>query len=326
MGVVHKAENSRLHRFVALKLLSNQISNDRVARDRFRRSDLFAFGIVLHEMAAILIEVLPGDGGPSATTALVESRQAIRGFAWTDDGGILYPRGHELVVRAADGRERSVPMSDVNSPCNPSVCRESGQIVFEWPFKNGSTTWNVWRINADGREPHQLTDLPHTHHPQCSPDGQWVVFFAPTGLHRVPASGGPVESLYPTIGIGNLVWSPDSTKVAFVTSVRGADNRGPLRKLVLITPGEPTRLFEMAADAGVTIRFTPDGSGVSYAVREKGTTTIHIQPIDGSAARRTASDQDLSGRLSPDGSTVAIARQRVDSDVVLLRDGEPRRR
>lgn len=124
MGEVHKAENSRLHRFVALKLLSNQISNDRVARDRFRRSDLFAFGIVLHEMAAILIEVLPGDGGPSAATALVESRQAIRKFAWTDDDGILYPRGHELVVRAADGRQRSVPMSDSNSPpCNPSVVR-----------------------------------------------------------------------------------------------------------------------------------------------------------------------------------------------------------
>lgn len=156
-------------------------------------------------------------------------------------------------------------------------------------------------------------------------DGQWVVFFAPTGLHRVPASGGPVESLYPTIGIGNLVCSPDRTKVAFVTSVRGADNRGPLRQLVL-TPGEPTRLFEMAADAGVTLRFTPDGSGVSYAVREKGTTTIHIQPFDGSVTRRTASDQDLSGRLSPGGSTVAIARHRVDSDVVLLRDREPRRR
>jgi len=37
MGVVYKAEDSRLHRFVALKLLSEQISHDPVARDRFHR-------------------------------------------------------------------------------------------------------------------------------------------------------------------------------------------------------------------------------------------------------------------------------------------------
>ena len=37
MGVVYKAEDTRLHRFVALKLLSEQISHDPVARDRFHR-------------------------------------------------------------------------------------------------------------------------------------------------------------------------------------------------------------------------------------------------------------------------------------------------
>jgi hypothetical protein len=37
MGVVYKAEETRLHRFVALKLLSDQISGDPVARDRFHR-------------------------------------------------------------------------------------------------------------------------------------------------------------------------------------------------------------------------------------------------------------------------------------------------
>ena len=37
MGVVYKAEDRRLHRFVALKLLSDRISNDPIARDRFHR-------------------------------------------------------------------------------------------------------------------------------------------------------------------------------------------------------------------------------------------------------------------------------------------------
>src|SRR5688572_10073965 len=37
MGVVYKAEDRRLHRFVALKLLSDRISDDPIARDRFHR-------------------------------------------------------------------------------------------------------------------------------------------------------------------------------------------------------------------------------------------------------------------------------------------------
>src|SRR5262245_66588492 len=37
MGVVYKAEDRRLHRFVALKLLADHISNDPLARDRFHR-------------------------------------------------------------------------------------------------------------------------------------------------------------------------------------------------------------------------------------------------------------------------------------------------
>ena len=58
------------------------------------------------------IAVRPATGG--AEKPVIESRERIRGFAWTDDGGILYPRGNQLVVRGADGRERVVLVSDVN--------------------------------------------------------------------------------------------------------------------------------------------------------------------------------------------------------------------
>jgi Tol biopolymer transport system component len=104
-------------------------------------------------------------------------------------------------------------VSDVNSPpANPEVCRGSGRIVFEWPFRNGSTTRNLWRINTDGSEPDQLTDLPHAQQSTCSPDGQWVAFFNATGLHRVRTSGGPVDKLDPTVGIANIAWSPDNKR------------------------------------------------------------------------------------------------------------------
>jgi eukaryotic-like serine/threonine-protein kinase len=273
------------------------------------------------------IEVLPVAGAASTpATRIVESREAIRGFAWTDEGGILYPRGNELLVRAANGQERSVLVSDVNSPPGmPDICRPSGRIVFAWPFRNQSTTQNVWRINADGSDPHQLTDLPHAQGPVCSPDGQWVAFHASKGLHRVRIDGGPVEMLDPTIGISNIVWSPDSRTVAQMTQVRGPAGRAFVRKLVLVTPGASARrMLDAPDDAMGNLWFSSDGAGIAYFVRADGMATLQIQPLDGSAPRvmTSVSGERLAGfRFSPDGSKLGVNRQRIDSDVVLLRDG-----
>jgi hypothetical protein len=49
MGVVHKAEDIRLHHLVALKFLSGELAHDRAAFERFRR-EAEAFGVVLYEM------------------------------------------------------------------------------------------------------------------------------------------------------------------------------------------------------------------------------------------------------------------------------------
>jgi len=268
------------------------------------------------------LEVWPGDGR-GAPAQIVDARETIRGFAWTTDGGILYPRGNQLLVHTAAGPERTLFVSDMNSPPYAvDVCGGSGAVVFVWPFRNNSTAQNVWRINADGTQPQQLTDFRVTAVPACSPDGNWVAFMAESAIFRVRTTGGAPERLSPTVTLGNLDWSPDSKLLAVLTATRSKDG-GLTRTLMLITPGVANPRPLEAPDALGAIRFTPDGSAVAYRVREHGIDTIEIQPLDGSPRREL---MKFSGaavgnfRWSPDGLKLAVNRQRIDSDVVLLRD------
>jgi len=86
------------------------------------------------------------------------------------------------------------------------------------------------------------------------------------------------------VSLGNIDWSPDGKLLAVMTAVRAKDG-GLIRMLQLITPGAASPRLLEAADAIGAIRFTPDGSGVAYRVREHGIDSIHIQPLDGSPRR-----------------------------------------
>ncbi len=75
------------------------------------------------------------------------------------------------------------------------------------------------------------------------------------------------------------------------------------------------------------LSFARDGSAITYLARKGGAVNRHIQPLDGSPPRLTpASNDDVGGVVSPDGSQIAFRRPRTDSDVVLLRDGPAPRR
>jgi Tol biopolymer transport system component len=296
------------------------ITNDTNSYSVFRVSADGRSLVSIVSRATTTIAVRSASADPSSPpTPVIESRETISGFLWTDDGSILYARGNQLRQRAADGRERIVFEGGAESAlAAPEICRGSGQIIF-MRLLPGATAWNLWRINADGGELFQLTNLPHAQGARCSHDGQWVAFTSATGLARVPAGGGPVEPLDASVIVSNTAWSPDSRSIAAVSAV--SSGGGVRSRIVIVTPGAPTRHLDAPGGAG-DIAFTPDGSAVSYLARKGGTLSRFIQPLDGSAPSVTTAPGDaLGARVSPDGSQVALRRTQVDSDVVLLRDG-----
>src|SRR6185436_20483471 len=77
----------------------------------------------------------------------------------------------------------------------------------------------LWRMNADGNTPKQLTNSSSSIiEPQCSPDGKWVVYtstvLGQTKLLKIPIDGGDVTEIIGS-GVGFWAISPDSNLLAY---------------------------------------------------------------------------------------------------------------
>jgi Tol biopolymer transport system component len=72
-------------------------------------------------------------------------------------------------------------------------------------------------------------------------------------------------------------------------------------------------------------RFSPDGKGVVYPIREKGADELWLQPLDGGRGRQLTNFGSLkiySYQWSPDGKSLALVRGDSPSDLVLIQDSQ----
>jgi Tol biopolymer transport system component len=73
------------------------------------------------------------------------------------------------------------------------------------------------------------------------------------------------------------------------------------------------------------LRFSPDGKGFVYPIRDKGVDNLYLQPLDGSQGRQLTNFTSLkiySYQWSPDGKNLALVRGDSQSDLVLIKDAK----
>jgi len=281
--------------------------------------------------------MLPATGaGTPAPVEGIPGQEQINGLDWDSKGNLIVGLKTSIVRLPAGGGTATTLLTDPNAAIDTSTtCQPSGLILVSWLYKEGSKTRNIWRVDADGTHPKQLTHGKDDRLPLCSPDEKLVYYFDFTNyrLYRVPIEGGETQVVPGSVlengfvnGTG-LSFSADGKWLASVASSVDPKTQEPTHPLVLINveskDPKSTRFLTGHENLTFPAGFTPDGKSVAYRIIENGVQNVWEQPLDGSPGHQMThftNDGINFFVWSPDGRALAVIRTHVVANVVLLRD------
>jgi Tol biopolymer transport system component len=248
----------------------------------------------------------------------------LGGISWTPDGKLVYTlqaaSEQNLWLTDLDGGEPKQLTAHAGLNRQPVVSSDGRFIVF---VSNRTGRYHLWRIDADGKHPQELTHGAEDAEPDLSADGQTVIYRSVINgmshLFRIPLTGGePVRLTDRTSGLPTI--SPDGKLIAFFYRQEPAAKNQI--SIIPINGGEPKLIRDLPSHYG-QLHWTPDGSAIAFAARQNEQGNIWIQPLDGSQPKQLTywrPDPVFSFNWSRDGKWLAYASGTIISDVVLLRD------
>jgi serine/threonine protein kinase/dipeptidyl aminopeptidase/acylaminoacyl peptidase len=275
------------------------------------------------------IWTVTNDGSSSATQITASKYKGTNGLAWLPDGDIVYTSSEgdnqDIWVMKEDGSERRRLTFDQQDDLQPTVARDGSRIAFI-SYRNGGS--HIWVMDADGSNQRQLTDGAYEDMPYFSPDGQWIIYHgfsaARDSLLKVSVAGGAPIPLTQQPAIQPAI-SPDGQQVACYLRDDRPDSSWKIA-ILSFTSGETLKVFDVPETVGIagqTIRWTPDGSALTYVANLKGVSNIWSQSINGGAPHPMTSFKEneiFSFAWAADGKQLICVRGLVVRDVILRRD------
>ena len=227
-----------------------------------------------------------------------------------------------IVEHGAGGVQIWTVLPDGSSPqqltttgfnATPSFSRDGKQIAY-LSDQGAGGQYEIWVMNADGTNAHQLT---HLHgdagFPDFLPTGARILFAGHSAANRnddiytVKANGTGLTRLTQDLGNNQQpVYSPDGRRIAFVS-----DRTGVSQVWVMNANGSHATQVTKDKVTHFVVDWSPDGRRLVYDDGNPGTpTAIVVSNVDGSAARMLThgGTRDFGPRWSPDGRQIAFVR------------------
>jgi serine/threonine protein kinase len=256
----------------------------------------------------------------------VSSGDPVPGVAWARDGNLLTEQGSSIREISPNGELKGEISSEKESAAmQPNGCSDGHLVFARGMLKTLSV--NIWRSEADGSGLHRLTEGQRDMSPMCSQDGKTVFYIdmAVPAYMKVSIDGGQPERVTKEFAEFNARFDVARDGKTVVLGTYDFKAQRPTISLVSLDSGQVLRVFEYDSRHQGQLRFSPDGKGIVYPVREKGVDNLWLQPPDGKPGRQLTNFGSLkiySYQWSPDGKSLALVRGDSPSDLVLIQNSQ----
>jgi Tol biopolymer transport system component/DNA-binding winged helix-turn-helix (wHTH) protein len=249
---------------------------------------------------------------------------------WLRDGRILFEEqvgpDRALWTVRPDGSAREKLAVELPGG-DPDLCSDGRTLVY-WADHSGRSA--IWRTDMIRGASNPVVEVDEPVDPRCSPDGKWIVYISRARdpwetMWKVSLAGGEPVRLTRLLSL-HPAFSPNGRSVAcFYSETAPSPQREPSHIAILdITGDGSTEVFPVAASVSrdVELRWSADGTMVTYVDNRDGMSNIWGQAVSGGAPQRLTDFQQ--GRIfsfdwSPDGQQLLLLRGAGSWDIVVIR-------
>ncbi len=251
---------------------------------------------------------------------------SIPSISWASDGHLLAEQDWSIRVMDANGETKGDIANEKDTTAfQPHGCSDGHVVFARGMIKTQGVS--VWRSEADGSGLRRITQGKRDLYPTCAPDGKTVFYVddASRFFMKVPIDGGKAERVSSEVSAGAERFDLSGDGKLAALGTYDFKTQKPNISLLSLESGTVLRRFDYDPRHRGQLRFSPDGKGIVYPIREKGVDNLWLQPLDGGPGRQLTNFTSLkiySYQWSPDGKSLALVRGDSPTDLVLIQDSQ----